>query len=309
MTREASATPSPSLPVRVLFLRRRTYTVAALFALAALASWGGARAFTAPAQLRAAAKTCRSNPLLGVHDPQRLQILQSCATFEGVVRSEGRLPPDKDLTFTVAPDPAYAAMLNDKNRSKGGIHMEIIPVDQVGCTSGCTGAKVASPPVGAHVRLTGAWVFDRWVGWNEIHPTWKVEILSGGRPPPPPPPPPPSPAVVLTSWLTGKQVGRHGARGGHARIVLKVDANGVCWSFSALAHIGTPTRASIRWRERGKHGRTVLALGKRFKRAGCAVASSAFFASIVEETPEYYVLIASKRHRQGAVLGRLRHAR
>jgi hypothetical protein len=289
-------------------LRRRPHIIAALFALIALGSWGGARAFSAPAQLRAAATSCRSNPLLGVHDPQRLQILQACTTFEGVVRRAHDIPPDGDLTFDVAPDPAYASMLNDKNRTKGAIHMEIIPVDQAGCGSGCTGAKVASPRVGAHVRLTGAWVFDRWVGWNEIHPTWKVEILSSGGPPPPPPPPPPSGshAVHLKAWMTGRQLGRHGARGGHGRIVLKVDSNGVCWAFSGLAQIGTPTRASIRWRERGKLGRTVLPLGRRFERAGCAVASSAFFNAVVEETPEYYVLVATRRHRHGAIRGQLR---
>lgn len=106
--------------------------------------------------------------------------------------------------------------------------------------------------------------------------------------------------------MTGRQLGRHGVRGGHGRIVLKVDPNGVCWTFSALGQIGTPTRASIRWRERGKRGRTVVSLGKRFNRAGCAVASSAFFNAVVEETPEYYVLVATRRHRHGAIRGQLR---
>lgn len=291
-------------------MRPRTYTVALVFALVALATWGVARAVTAPAQLRATATTCRSNPLTAVHDPQRLQILKACSTFVGVVRRKHDVPPDGDLTFDVAPDPAYASMLNGKNRSKGGIHMEIIPADQPGCTSRCTGAKVAPPPVGSRVRLTGAWVYDRWVGWNEIHPTWKVEVLSrsGGKPPPPPPPPRKQ-VVQLKARLTAQGLGMHGARGGHGSVVLRVDADGVCWNFSRLTRVGTPTRASIRWRERGRRGRTVLALGKRFKPAGCAVASASFFSAIVEETPEYYVLVASKRHRFGALRGQLRRAR
>jgi hypothetical protein len=272
----------------------------------ALTTWGAAAAFTAPAQLRAAATTCRATPLSGVHDPQRLQILQACATFAGTVVKGAHTYADGDSTVNVAPDPAYASMLNDKNRSKGGIHVEVIPIDQPGCKSGCTGANVRTPPLGAHVRVTGAWVFDRWVGWNEIHPTWKLELLSGKTPPPPPPPPPPQKAVRLKAWMTGRELGSHGARGGHGRIVLYVDAKGVCWRFSALGHFGTPTRASIRWRERGKRGRTVLSLGKRFERTGCAVASSTFFSAIVEETPEYYVLVASTRHRHGAVRGQLR---
>jgi hypothetical protein len=291
-----------------MLLRRRPYIILLLLAVLALTAWGAAAAFTAPTQLRAAATTCRATPLSGVHDPQRLQILQACATFAGTVVKGAHTYADGDSTVNVAPDPAYASMLNDKNRHEGGIHVEIIPIDQPGCKSACTGANVRTPPLGAHVRVTGAWVYDRWVGWNEIHPTWKVELLSGKTPPPPPPPPPPqkAQAVQLKAWMVGRELGRQGARGGHGRIVLKVDANGVCWRFSALAHLGGPTRASIRWHERGRHGRTVLALGRHFKREGCAVASSAFFNAIVDETPEYYVLVASKRHPHGAIRGQLR---
>jgi len=206
-----------------MLLRRRPYIILLLLAVLALTAWGAAAAFTAPTQLRAAATTCRATPLSGVHDPQRLQILQACATFAGTVVKGAHTYADGDSTVNVAPDPAYASMLNDKNRHEGGIHVEIIPIDQPGCKSACTGANVRTPPLGAHVRVTGAWVYDRWVGWNEIHPTWKVELLSGKTPPPPPPPPPPqkAQAVQLKAWMVGRELGRQGARGGHGRIVLE----------------------------------------------------------------------------------------
>jgi hypothetical protein len=82
-------------------------------------------------------------------------------------------------------------MLNAKNRAKGALHIEIVPMDQPGCKPGrpirgypvnnlgvCSGADVRSPPLGAHVRVIGPHVYDSWVGWNEIHPAWKVEILA-----------------------------------------------------------------------------------------------------------------------------------
>jgi hypothetical protein len=237
-----------------------------------------------------------------VHDPQRLQILSACATFAGTVVKGAHTYADGDSTVNVAPDPPYASMLNAKNRSKGGIHVEVIPSDQ----PGYSGANVRTPALGAHVRVTGAHVYDRWVGWNEIHPAWKIEVLSGnGTPPPPPPPPPAPPRVVLKASLSGKGLGRRAARRGHGSVTLWVDIRGVCWTFTRLVRIGHPTRAAIRLREHGKRGRTVLRLGGHYRPQGCADADASFFAALVKKTSDYYVLVASKRHRHGAVRGRL----
>ena len=64
---------------------------------------------------------CRSDPHAGVHDPTRLKVLEACATFVGtVIRAPKLNPSDGDVTFNVAPDSAYASMLNGKNRSEGG---------------------------------------------------------------------------------------------------------------------------------------------------------------------------------------------
>src|SRR5207247_9464008 len=140
--------------------------------------------------------------------------------------------PDGDLTFWAAPDPAYASMLNAKNRKKGGMHVEIIPIDQAACSSGCSSARVVTPQLGAHVRLTGAWVYDSWVGWNEIHPVWQVEILSGGSPPPPPPPPSPSRPpthVRLKPSMTGNVLGKARTRHCHGNAALTPSAQKLCW--------------------------------------------------------------------------------
>ena len=140
----------------------------------------------------AAAKYCRSDPHQGVHDAYRLKVIDPCATFVGTVIEAAELDRnDGDVTFWVAPDHGYESMLNGKNRAKGGLHIEIVPMDQPDCEPGqpikgysvnnlgvCSGANVHPPPRGAHVRVIGPHVYDSWVGWNEIHPAWKIEILA-----------------------------------------------------------------------------------------------------------------------------------
>jgi hypothetical protein len=271
---------------------RRNIVVLLVFALAAGASWSTARALETPQ-----GSVCRS-PLTGVHDPTRLQILNPCATFVGTVVKTPKQFGDGDFAFNVAPDAAYASMLNAKNRSQGGLHVEIIPLDQ--------GHGLRPPALHAHIRITGAHVYDRWTGWNEIHPAWKIESGSGGSPPPPPPPPSPLAVFHLKAQLSGKALGRVGARHGRGHVALTLKAATVCWRFTRLAKVGRPTRAAIRFKQSGKPGRSVLTLGRRYERRGCVSTSEALFESLVEEPGHYHVLVASRRHRYGALRGRLK---
>jgi hypothetical protein len=290
--------------------RTRTHVAIALALLVGV-GWGATEALDSAANTAspAAASGCRSDPLVGVHDPSRLKILNRCATYVGtVVKAPTLNRGDGDVTFNVKPDPGYEWMLNAHNRSSdGGLHLEIIPIDQPSCRSGCSGANVIFPPLGAHVRVTGAYVFDSWSGPNEIHPVWKVELLRPGAPPPPPPPPAPQ-VVRLKAWLTGKGLGTSAARDAHGRVALTLTAERVCWKFTQLARVGSPTRASIRFKEQDKPGRTVRPLGRPFRARGCVPLDAKLFESLVQETHDYYVLVASKRHRYGAIRGRLTRA-
>jgi hypothetical protein len=116
-----------------------------------------------------------------VHGPDRLKVLSPCAVFQGEVKEAPVKNPDGDVSFQVSPDPGYAGMLNAQNRREGGLHIEIVPRDQAGCTPGqpihvgdvpdlgtCSGRDVAAPAVGAHVRIIGPWVLDRNNNWYEI---------------------------------------------------------------------------------------------------------------------------------------------
>jgi hypothetical protein len=131
---------------------------------------------------------CDQNPRAGVHGPDRLKVLSPCAVFQGTVAEAPVKNADGDVSFQVSPDPGFASFLNAHNRSEGGLHVEIVPRDQPGCTPGqpvhagdvpdlgtCSGRDVAAPPLGTHVRIVGSWVLDRNNAWFEIHPTWSIQ--------------------------------------------------------------------------------------------------------------------------------------
>lgn len=130
---------------------------------------------------------CERNAKDGVHGPDRLKVLNPCATFQGTVSQAPEKDADGDVSFDVSPDPGYASMLNARNRSEGGLHIEIVPRDQPGCTPGqpvvfgivpnlgiCSGRDLVAPRPGAHVRIIGPWVVDLLHHWYEIHPAWAI---------------------------------------------------------------------------------------------------------------------------------------
>jgi hypothetical protein len=80
--------------------------------------------------------SCERDAGDGVHGPDRLKVLSPCAAFQGIVTEAPVKNSDGDMSFQVSPDPAYTSMLNAHNRSEGGLHIEIVPRDQPGCTAG-----------------------------------------------------------------------------------------------------------------------------------------------------------------------------
>ena len=173
----------------------RSLVVVAVCVAATLSACGGGQARSTTVSVTAKAHTvqsrsCERNPRDGVHGPDRLKVLSRCAAFQGTVNETPVKNSDGDVSFEASPDPGYGNMLNAHNRSEGGLHIEIVPRDQRGCTPGravvfgdipdlgkCSGRDVGEPPLGAHVRIIGPWVLDRNNDWYEIHPTWSITIL------------------------------------------------------------------------------------------------------------------------------------
>jgi len=306
--------------------------------LGVASSSGGPRSLSdeRAAEAQRILSVCRSDPHEGVHDPQRLTILAPCAAVTGTVIKVPRVPPDGDHTFNIAVDGPYANMLNDENRKNGGLHIEIVPKDQPGCTKGqaittpagynnlgvCSGANVAMPALQAKVRVVGPYVHDTWAGPNEIHPAWSVELMPTTTPktttqfPPvttspgvtsviskPPTPPP------LRARLTGHAVLAHnGAARGGGSLSLRIGAERVCWTFRGVYGIGTATKAWIARGAAGHAGRTLITLGKRYKKRGCVGADPDLFEPVIEQPSRYYAAVASRRRPDGAIRGQLANA-
>jgi hypothetical protein len=257
----------------------------------------------------AAASGCPSDPVAGVHDPQRLKILQTCATFIGIVSRAPKLnASDGDVTFNAKPDPGYESMLNSKNLSEGGLHIEIVPRDQTGCTPGqpvkgtvgnlgtCSGANVAFPPLGAHVRVIGTWVMDMWVGWNEIHPVASVEIIPAGGPPPPE-------RHVFAARLVGRSRPNAPLRTAHATITLT--GLDLCWSFSRLTRVGTPLRAVIQASPANGLSAPSIALGSRYSKTGCTKLTNAVVEPLLTTPRRFQIILYTQRYKRGAARGQL----
>lgn len=113
--------------------------------------------------------TCRAptDVLAGVYHPDRLHVLSSCRAVSGTVVG---LSHEQDGDLHIALNTG-GALTNAGNTSdlRGSLVVEFMPRD---------GGHLPAPTVGAHISLTGAWVFDANHGWNELHPVWS-ETLAG----------------------------------------------------------------------------------------------------------------------------------
>jgi hypothetical protein len=143
-------------------------------------------------------------PLAGVYFPHRLKVKRRCVTVSGIVDCLRR-EPDGDVHIELRVDRAYRRLLTSANafqRCPGhkGPHLvvEIIPQgeglpfpDNSASLAGFVTPK--APRVGAHIRVTGPYVWDSNTlhdlifpgknvsNWAEIHPAWNIEVKRQAR--------------------------------------------------------------------------------------------------------------------------------
>lgn len=119
-----------------------------------------------------------------VYHPDRLRVLQPCIAVSGTVDFE-RKEADGDYHIGLKLDPQYASLVNDCNATclNGAEHGDLVlepvcelPVTQADAVSACAGYHnpIVVPAVGAHIRVTGAYVLDLDHGWTEIHPVMAI---------------------------------------------------------------------------------------------------------------------------------------
>jgi hypothetical protein len=117
--------------------------------------------------------SCPANPLQGVQRPKQLVVIDRanpCRTAVGVVAANHR-EHDGDCHVNVNLEAPYRGLLNSVNvsRAHGLLITEVIPSH-----------RRPIPPIGSRVRIFGTWVHDKATGWRELHPVWKIRVLSVG---------------------------------------------------------------------------------------------------------------------------------
>lgn len=137
-------------------------------------------------------KSCDGALWTHVYHSDRLQVHQMCASVTGTFvdathgkHKQGCRPEaDGDLHCFLKLDAGQEQYLNQKNieNEEGALVWEPMcqhTVTQADAKAVCKNwkQKLVIPPVGSHVRITGAFVTDLQHGHNEIHPVTSIEVL------------------------------------------------------------------------------------------------------------------------------------
>ncbi len=129
-------------------------------------------------------KSCTSETLNHVYNPDRLQVLNSCQTVTGTVEKVIQ-EADGDTHVRLQLDSSYENLLNTYNYNDqyGTLVLEIVcayPVTQADAVDACSGYTntIAIPGVNEHISVSGQYATDLDHGWNEIHPVFSIQVLS-----------------------------------------------------------------------------------------------------------------------------------
>jgi hypothetical protein len=160
--------------------------VAELALVSAIAAWacGGAppSSPTSSGDRPSGQSRCDASLWNHVYDSARLQLRQPCITVTGTV-TDFHSNDDGDIDIRIDVDQPYKDLLNGGNVSNLNGHLQTEAICQAQSTvadaiQACRGfnGSVDIPAVGAHVQVTGSYVFDTSHGWMEIHPISALSV-------------------------------------------------------------------------------------------------------------------------------------
>ena len=92
---------------------------------------------------------------------------------------------------------------------------------------------------------------------------------------------------------------------GHAVVSINASTNELCWTFSQLKNVTSPTVARLFRNFTGASGRNGFLLGRAYKSSGCIHLESAVLGLIGAKPEQFYVNIHDARFPGGAVRGPL----
>jgi hypothetical protein len=129
---------------------------------------------------------CRTGaPEAGVHNPDRLQVLDPCKHATGVVVDVAH-EDDGDYHVWFKVDPGLEYLLNPENhfQARPALLAEITPdcpeatnPPDAQSAARCPKSTLPIPAIGDHIAIDGPWVLDTDHGWREIHPVDSIRIL------------------------------------------------------------------------------------------------------------------------------------
>jgi len=132
----------------------------------------------------ASSNQCDQSLWKHVYNPNRLQVVNPCKSATGVIESK-RVEKDGDYHIRVKLDPQFSRLINSANIQNqfGDLVVEPICVNKVtqaDAISACQNfhQNISIPPIGSHVKITGAYVLDKEHGnWAEIHPVTSITTV------------------------------------------------------------------------------------------------------------------------------------
>jgi hypothetical protein len=129
---------------------------------------------------------CRTSaPEAGVHNPDRLQVLDPCKHAAGIAVDVAH-EDDGDYHLWFKPDPGFEYLLNSEDhfQAQPAMLAEITPdcpestnPPDAQSAARCPKSTLQIPVIGDHIVIDGPWVLDVDHGWREIHPVDTIRIL------------------------------------------------------------------------------------------------------------------------------------
>ena|SRR5579859_5851336 len=91
-----------------------------------------------------------------------------------------------------------------------------------------------------------------------------------------------------------------------AKLTLDIHKQELCWAFSHLAGIASPTVARISKGSKGRTGPSVLSLGRSYRSKGCVIVRASLLRAILSRPTAYYLTFwAGRKYKDGVVRGQL----
>lgn len=124
---------------------------------------------------------CNSDLWNHVYEKDRLQVIESCTSVEGRVRSLFA-SPDGDLHIDLDPDDKSVMNLLNLAHAHRSLVVEVVcdhPAKDADARAACAGLQspITAPAKGDRIRVIGAYVTDSDNGWREIHPVSRMDAL------------------------------------------------------------------------------------------------------------------------------------